>query len=43
MSELLPEATGVHSLQGLCRILRIVSQRGKEVGVFINQFLNLFG
>lgn len=43
MSKLLQRVTRAQFLWGLCRILRIVSQRGKEVGVFIDQFLNLFG
>ena len=40
MNELLQWAVRALSL---CRILRIVSQRGKEDGIFIDQFLNLFG
>lgn len=40
MSELLQ---WVMRAVSLCRILRILSQRGKEDGIIIDQFLNLFG
>lgn len=35
MSKLLLRATGAQSLCGLCRILKIISQRGKEDVVFV--------
>ena len=43
VGELLWGVTRAQSLWGLCKILRIVSHRGKEDGVFIDQSLNLFG